>query len=83
MGNKINYNLVVSQATDIKDLSTELDIEISNLENLLEQIKSDWHGPASNEVQNQLLILIANMKMTRHNMSNASSIIIDVANKTI
>lgn len=81
MANRINYSKVVSQANDIKDLSTDLGREISDLENLLAQIKREWYGPASDAFQKQLLILIADMKTTKYNMSSVSSTIKNVAKR--
>lgn len=81
MANRINYDKVVLQANEIRDLSSELSNEISNLENLLAQIKREWCGPASEEFQKQLLMLIADMKTTRYNMSSVSSTIKNVADK--
>lgn len=81
MANRINYNRVVSQANDIKDLSTDLGREITSLENLLAQIKREWYGPASEAFQKQLLMLIADMKTTKYNMSSVSSTIKNVARR--
>ena len=81
MANRINYNNVMSQANDIKILSNDLGKEIANLENLLSQIKSEWCGPASEEFQKQLLMLIADMKTTKYNMTNVSSTIENTAMK--
>lgn len=81
MANRIDYSKVVSQANDIKDLSTDLGREISDLENLLAQIKREWYGPASDAFQKQLLMLIADMKTTKYNMSSVSSTIKNVANR--
>ena len=81
MANRINYNRVISQANDIKDLSNDLGREITDLENLLAKIKREWYGPASSAFQNQLLILIADMKTTKFNMSSVSSTIKNVANR--
>lgn len=80
-GYRINYNKVVSQANDIKDLSSDLGREITNLENLLAQIKREWYGPASDAFQKQLLMLIADMKTTKYNMSSVSSTIKNVAKR--
>lgn len=81
MANRIDYSKVVSQANDIKDLSTDLGREISDLENLLARIKREWYGPASDAFQKQLLMLIADMKTTKYNMSSVSSTIKNVANR--
>ena len=80
-GYRINYNKVVSQANDIKDLSSDLGREITNLENLLAQIKREWYGPASDAFQKQLLMLVADMKTTKYNMSSVSSTIKNVAKR--
>ena len=55
--------------------------EILRLENLLSQIKREWYGPASDAFQQQLIMLIADMKTTRYNMSSVSSSIKNVANR--
>lgn len=81
MANRIDYSKVVSQANDIKDLSTDLGCEVSDLENLLAQIKREWYGPASDAFQKQLLMLIADMKTTKYNMSSVSSTIKNVAKR--
>ena len=71
--------MVVAQANDIKDLSSDLDREILNLENLLARIKREWCGPASDAFQDQLYMLIVDMKTTKSSMSNISSTIKNVA----
>lgn len=80
-GYRINHGKVISQAEEIHTLSDELAWEISNLENLLGKLKSDWSGPASEEFQNQLLMLIADMKATKHDMTNVSDCIKNAANQ--
>ena len=75
----INYNKVVKQANQISDLSYDLNGEISRLENLLARIKREWCGPASEAFQSQLLLLIDDMKITRHNMNNVSASIKNAA----
>ena len=76
---RINYNRVIQQANEVNQLSSSLNSEIIRLENLLAQIKNEWCGPASSAFQNQLIMLIADMKTTRFNMSNVSSTIKNVA----
>lgn len=78
---RINYNKVISQANDISDLSRDMNTEIRNLEDLLSQIKREWYGPASDAFQKQLIMLIADMKTTKYNMSSVSSTIKNVANR--
>ena len=78
---RINYNKVISQANDISDLSRDMNTEIRKLEDLLSQIKREWYGPASDAFQKQLIMLIADMKTTRYNMSSVSSTIKNVANR--
>ena len=78
---RINYNKVISQANDISDLSRDMDTEIRKLEDLLSQIKREWYGPASDAFQTQLIMLIADMKTTKYNMSSVSSTIKNVANR--
>lgn len=78
---RINYNKVVRQANEMSDLSRDLNSEIRKLENLLAQIKREWYGPASDEFQKQLIMLIADMKTTKYNMSSVSSTIKNVANR--
>lgn len=65
----------------MSDLSRDLNSEIGKLENLLAQIKRDWYGPASDAFQKQLIMLIADMKTTKYNMSSVSSTIKNVANR--
>jgi len=78
---RINYNKVVRQANEMSDLSRDLNGEIGKLENLLAQIKREWYGPASDAFQKQLIMLIADMKTTKYNMSSVSSTIKNVANR--
>ncbi len=78
---RINYNKVISQANDIFDLSRDMNTEIRKLEDLLSQIKREWYGPASDAFQKQLIMLIADMKTTKYNMSSVSSTIKNVANR--
>ena len=75
------YKKLINQADDIYDLSKNLDSEISRLENLLARIKREWYGPASTAFQKQLIMLIADMKTTRKNMSSLSTTIKNKANK--
>ena len=75
------YNKVIGHAEDIYDLSKDLTKEITRLENLLAQIKREWYGPASDAFQKQLIMLIADMKTTRSNMSSLSTTIRNKANK--
>lgn len=81
MASMINYNYVLAQADGINELAAYLDKEIIKLENLLARIKNEWKGPASDEFQNQLLMLLADMRVTRNKMSGVSSSIKDVANQ--
>jgi len=78
---RINYNKVISQANDISNLSRDMNTEIRKLEDLLSQIKREWYGPASDAFQKQLIMLIADMKTTKYNMSSVSSTIKNVANR--
>ena len=75
------YKKLINQADDIYDLSRNLESEISRLENLLERIKIECYGPASTAFQKQLIMLIADMKTTRKNMSSLSTTIKNKANK--
>ena len=72
---------MIRQADEMNDLSRDLNAEILRLENLLAQIKREWYGPASDAFQQQLTMLIADMKTTRYNMSSVSSSIKNVANR--
>lgn len=76
---RINYSKVCSQAENILTLSYELNSEIQKLESVLAEVKREWVGPASKEYQNQLYMLIADMKNTKHKMSSVSSTIKNVA----
>lgn len=78
---RINYSKVVRQASEMNDLSRDLNREIVKLENLLYQIKREWYGPASDAFQKQLIMLIADMKTTKYNMSSVSSTIKNIANR--
>ena len=81
LGFRINHSKVISQANDMNDLSRDLNREIQKLEDLLSQVKREWKGPASDAFQSQLVMLIADMKITKHNMSSVSSTIKNVANR--
>ena len=78
---RINYGKVIGQANDINSLSQDLGNEISRLEKLLADIKSNWCGPASQAFQKNLVILIADMKETKYAMSSVSTTIKNVANR--
>lgn len=78
---RINHSKVIRQADEMNDLSKDLNAEILKLETLLSQIKHEWYGLASEAFQDQLIMLIADMKTTRYNMSSVSSSIKNVANR--
>lgn len=79
--NEIDHNKVIQQADEINNLSKDLNTEILKLETLLSKIKNEWCGPASDAFQQQLIMLIADMKTTRYSMSSVSSSIKNAANK--
>lgn len=81
MANRINYNQAITQANDIKGLSTELNNEIASLESLLARVKNEWKGPASDEFQRRLQMMITDMKITRDDMASVSSSIKVEANR--
>ena len=70
---RINYNKTIDQANDIKDLSRDLNNQITELEMLLARVKNDWKGPASDAFQTQMKKLIAQMKTTKKDMDEVSS----------
>ncbi len=76
---RIDYTQVIRQAGTMKDLSDDLDREIRALENTLEQIRLHWLGPAATEFKKHLRVLIADLKVTKNNMSRVSSTINNVA----
>ena len=78
---RINYNKVISQANSMYELSVDLNTEIRKLEDLLARMKKEWCGPASDAFQEQLIMLIADMKTTKYNMSSVSSTVKNVANR--
>ena len=78
---RINHSKVIRQADEMTDLSRQINSEIIRLENLLAQIKREWYGPASDAFQQQLIMLIADMKTTRYNMTSVSTSIKNVANR--
>ncbi len=78
---RINHSKVIRQADEMTDLSKHLNNEIIRLENLLARIKREWYGPASDAFQQQLIMLIADMKTTRYNMTSVSTSIKNVANR--
>ena len=78
---RINYSKVISQANSMNELSSDLNTEIRRLEDLLSRIKREWYGPAADAFQKQLIMLIADMKTTKYNISSVSSTIKNVANR--
>ncbi len=76
---RINYNQVVGKANEINNMSLSLDKDIIKLENLFDDVKKSWQGPASKEFQDRLRILIAEIKETKFKMSSVSSTIKNVA----
>ena len=78
---RINHSKVVSQANEISNLSNQLNTEIMKLENLLARIKNEWNGPASDAFQKQLIMLIADMKTTKYNMSSVGTTIKNIADR--
>lgn len=78
---RINHSKVIRQADEMTDLSRQINSEIIRLENLLARIKREWYGPASDSFQQQLIMLIADMKTTRYNMTSVSTSIKNVANR--
>lgn len=72
---------MVNQANQMHDLSLELGSEITKMEDLLALIKSNWCGPASQVFQNQLVLLIADMRNTKNGMTSVSNQIKNVADK--
>ena len=80
-GFRINYTQVVNQANTINNLSGDLDREIQKLDSILSSVRSNWRGPASTAFQNQLTLLIADLKKTKYSMSSVSSTIKNVATR--
>ena len=78
---RINYEKVVEQANEISDLARDLGNRITAMEDLLSRVKGEWYGPASEAYQNQLIMLIADMKTTKYNMSSVSTTIKNVADR--
>lgn len=78
---RINYPKVISQANTMSELSNDLSREIAILENILNDVRNDWKGPASEAYQSQLLALISSMKKTKNRMSNVSATIKNVATR--
>lgn len=78
---RINYNKVISQANEMNDLAFDLGREITKLDNLLAQVKNEWCGPASEAYQKQLVMLIADIKVTKSSMLSVSNTIKNVANR--
>lgn len=78
---RINYSRVISQANSMNNLSSDLSAEIRRLENMLNDVKSNWKGPASDAYQRQLISLINAMQRTKNKMSEVSSTIKSVARR--
>ena len=77
----IDYNKAIQQANEIDDLIKQMDREIVRLDNLINQIKGEWCGPASEQFRNELLMLVNDMLTTRYSMSTVSNSIRTVANQ--
>lgn len=70
-----DYSIVSMQADKLDVLSNDLEAKISSLEALRVRIKGEWCGPVSEEYQNQLSRLIADMIATRQGLNEAASTI--------
>lgn len=77
---RINYTTVISQANSVKSLANDLNVEIKKMRSLLERIKTEWKGPASEMYQKKLESLITKMEGTKSRMNSLSSNIKTVAN---
>ena len=78
---RINQRTVTNQANTISNLADDLGREITTLENLLANVKSNWIGPASDEYKKQLVKLIDHMKATKKDMKNVATDIKNAAKK--
>lgn len=78
---RINYSRVMSQANSMNNLSSNLNSEIRKLDNMLNEIKSNWKGPASSAYQLQLNRLIIDMKQTKGKMEAVAGTIKTVARR--
>lgn len=78
---RINYSRVMSQVDSMNNLSNNLNSEIRKLYNMLNELKSNWKGPASTAYQRQLNKLIVDMERTRGKMVNVAGTIGSVARR--
>lgn len=78
---RINYSRVMSQVKSMNNLSINLNSEIRKLENMLNEIESNWKGPASNAYQRQLYSLLVDMRRTRNKMGDVAGTIGNVAKR--
>ncbi len=78
---RIDYSDAMIRAEEIQNLSVELEGKITVLNELLATVKREWKGPASEAYQAQLLMLIADMKTTRHDMSGLATAIRNTAER--
>lgn len=78
---RINYSRVMSQVNSMNNLSYNLNSEIQKLDNIINEIRSNWNGPASNAYQRQLDKLIADMKRTKSKMEDVAGTIGNVARR--
>ncbi|WP_261304022.1 WXG100 family type VII secretion target [Paenibacillus andongensis] len=78
---RINYSQVVSQANHIHDLARNLNTNVSGLENLMQQMKSAWKGPAAEACLKQCELLKTEMNATFRQMEDVSSTIKQVADR--
>lgn len=78
---RINYSRVMSQVNSMNNLGNNLNSEIRKLDNMLNEIKSNWNGPASNAYQRQLDKLVVDMKRTRGKMVDIAGTIGNVARR--
>lgn len=73
-----DYSIASLQADKLDVLSKDLEAKISSLEALRVRIKGEWCGPASEEYQNQLSRLIADMSITKQGLNEAVNTIREI-----
>lgn len=72
---RINYSKVISQANSIAGDATELSAQIKLLEQMEQDCRAAWKGPAADVFIAKLSTLRSEMNRTKSQMSNLASTI--------
>lgn len=69
----MDYDRVMSQASQIEEQAAELNSQMNELTDLLSKVRSGWVGPASTRFQAKLCDLIDEMSDTKQAMESLAS----------